>query len=76
MDSIVGVIDGSCTDCDGATAADCAAATCETGYHTFVDGVGCSGTEHPLPPPTPHVMRLINLPASALTCYKRDIVLF
>ena len=43
MDGIDGVRDGSCTDCDGPAATNCAAATCETGYHTFADGAGCSG---------------------------------
>jgi len=42
MDGVDGVEDGSCTDCDGANPADCAAATCDMGYHTFVAGVGCS----------------------------------
>jgi hypothetical protein len=43
MDAIAGVTDGSCTDCDGPNPADCAAATCDTDYHSFVDGVGCAG---------------------------------
>jgi hypothetical protein len=43
MDGVTGVVDGSCTDCDGSALSNCAAAACETGYHTFVDGVGCSG---------------------------------
>jgi hypothetical protein len=43
MDGVTGVVDGSCTDCDGSASSNCAAATCETGYHTFVGGVGCSG---------------------------------
>ena len=47
MDAVTGVVGGSCTDCDGFETSDCAAATCDTGYHTFVDGVGCSGTSIP-----------------------------
>ena len=43
MNEVDGVEDGSCTDCDGTASADCAAATCNTDYHTFADGVGCSG---------------------------------
>ena len=42
MDTIVGVVDGSCTACDGAAASTCSAATCSPGYHTFADGVGCT----------------------------------
>jgi hypothetical protein len=47
MNEIVGVTDDSCTDCDGPNVADCAVALCDTDYHTFVDGVGCSGIPHP-----------------------------
>jgi hypothetical protein len=43
MNAVVGVEDGSCMDCDGPAAEDCAAATCASGYNTFMDGVGCSG---------------------------------
>ena len=43
MDAIVGVVDGSCTACDGNGAATtCSSATCSPGYHTFVDGQGCT----------------------------------
>ena len=43
MNSVASVVDGSCTTCDGAASSTCSAATCASGYHTFVDGVGCSG---------------------------------
>ena len=42
MNAVVGVLDGSCTACDGAAAGTCSAATCESNFHTFVDGVGCT----------------------------------
>ena len=42
MNAVVGVLDGSCTACDGAAAGTCSAATCESNFHTFVNGVGCS----------------------------------
>jgi len=37
-----GVEDDSCTACDGPDAANCAAATCESTHHSFLNGVGCS----------------------------------
>jgi hypothetical protein len=43
MDDVVGVLDGSCTQCDGADKSNCAAATCADGYENFQDGVGCTG---------------------------------
>ena len=43
MDSVAGVVDGSCTDCDGPDATDCAVADCETNYHSFASGIGCFG---------------------------------
>ena len=43
MNGIGGIQDGSCTDCDGTSSENCAVASCDTGYHTFVDGVGCAG---------------------------------
>jgi hypothetical protein len=43
MDSVVGVLDGSCTKCNGTEVIDCYAATCEPANHTFEDGVGCTG---------------------------------
>ena len=42
MDDVVGVVDGSCTACDGAAASTCSAASCESNLHYFVDGVGCT----------------------------------
>jgi hypothetical protein len=49
MDGIGSVLAGSCTDCDGPNAADCTAATCETGYNTFADGFGCANDGLALP---------------------------
>jgi len=57
MDAVVSVVDGSCTDCDGATASDCAAATCEAGFQTFSDGVGCSVQYDVDNPPMPEELK-------------------
>jgi hypothetical protein len=43
MNGVLGVVNGSCTSCDGFTAANCSVASCSSGYHSFVGGVGCSG---------------------------------
>ena len=43
MNDIAGVLDGSCTQCGGSNPGNCTSASCDTGYHSFVDGVGCSG---------------------------------
>jgi hypothetical protein len=43
MDPLQSVLDGSCTDCSGPNPADCAVATCDPNYYTFVGGVGCTG---------------------------------
>jgi len=42
MNDIAGVLDGSCTQCGGSNPGNCTSASCDTGYHSFVDGVGCS----------------------------------
>ena len=44
MNDVTGVVGGSCTNCDGATAAHCAVATCKKGFHTFAAEVGCAGS--------------------------------
>jgi hypothetical protein len=44
MDPNPSVLNGSCTDCDGSHQANCTSASCAAGYHTFADGVGCTGT--------------------------------
>merc|ERR1712166_865671 len=49
------VTDGTCTACTTAVASGCTAVTCAPGYHTFVDGVGCSANACPCPNGTPAV---------------------
>ena len=46
MTGVVGIVPGSCTDCDGSTwmqtGTSCSNATCLPAHHNFVKGVGCS----------------------------------